>query len=62
MLDQIGGYEGLEKALRTNLKVFDHLIQTGIIATVEDKNWRAGKFGKNDPVVKAQKTLWDMIL
>jgi magnesium-transporting ATPase (P-type) len=37
-------------------------IQNGIPATDPDKKERVRKFGKNDPVVKAPKTLWEMVL
>jgi hypothetical protein len=38
------------------------VIQNGISASPEDKKDRIKKYGQNDPVVKAPKTLWDMVL
>ena len=62
MLQAIGGYKGLEERLNTNRQVPFFVTQVGISATGQDKNDRIKKYGRNDPVVKPPKTLWDMIL
>ena len=62
MIEAIGGYKGLEERLNTNRQVCFLSIQTGISASQEDKNERIRKYGKNDPVVKPPKTLWEMVL
>ncbi len=37
-------------------------MQNGIPGTASDNEWRASKFGTNDPITKPPRTLTDMIL
>lgn len=54
-LERIGGYQGLESKLKTSLK-------NGIPGTASDNEWRAKKFGTNEPIVKPPRTIIDMIM